>query len=399
MKFDNIFKLIAINFFNRLFFFNAIVTFIYLQKGLNLFQIVSLEAILIMFILFFEVPTGIFADRYGRKTSIIVYCLVLILSEVIFLFGQGFLMLALSSAFAGIALSFYSGAGEALLYDSLKDQKKEHLMHKYMGTIGASTLAAGVIASVSGSIIGADLSMKSFILLIQMAISAIVIGTLFSLTLKEPKYKEKKRELNPFKSLPEGLKQLKSNPSLLRIVLLSIFAAPFFHIITLLYQPYLKSLGISVALLGTILAVSFVLSALASKYAYKVEEKLGVSKGILFVTLAPGILYVILALFKNPLIATAAFIAIVAISGFGEPLFAHYRNVHIKSFNRATVLSVIALLGALYETTVRPTLGWIANTNINWAFLVMGIIIIVASLTIRLKPEHVTHKLHQTFKE
>jgi hypothetical protein len=159
-----------------------------------------------------------------------------------------------------------------------------------------------------------------------------------------------------------------------------------------LYQPYLKSLGISVVWLGTILAVSFALSALASKYAYKLEEKLGVSRGILFVTITPGILYIILALLKNPLIATAAFIAIVAVSGFGEPLFSHYRNVHIRSFNRATVLSIISVLGALYETTARPTIGWIANTNINWAFLAMGAIIIAAALLIRLKPEHVKHK-------
>jgi MFS family permease len=392
MKFDNVFKLILINFFNHLYFFNAIATFIYLQKGLNLFQIVSLEAVLVLFILFGEVPTGMFADRYGRKTSIIAYCLVLLISEIIFLFGQGFWMLALSSAFAGLALSFYSGAGEALLYDSLKEERKQHLMKKYMGTIGASTLAAYIIASVSGSIIGADLSMKSFMLLIQMVIIAVIIGTLFSLTLKEPKYKEKNKELNPFKSFSDGIKQIKSNPSLLRIIMLSIFAAPFFHVITLLYQPYLKSLGISVVWLGTILAISFVLSALASKYAYKIEEKLGVSRGILFVTLTPGILYIILALLKNPLIATAAFIAIVAVSGFGEPLFSHYRNVHIKSFNRATVLSIISLLGALYETTARPTIGWIANTNINWAFLAMGTIIITAALLIRLKPEHVKHK-------
>lgn len=390
MKFDNIFKLIAINFFNRLFFFNAVVTFIYLQKGLNLFQIVSLEAILIMFVLFGEVPTGIFADRYGRKTSIIAYCLLLIVSEIIFLLGQGFWMMALSAAVVGIGLSFYSGAGEALLYDSLKEQKKEHLMKKYMGTINASMVAAGAIAGITGSIIASDLSLKSLLLLIQMVIVSVIIGTLFSLTLKEPKYK-RKIESNPFKLFSAGIKQIKSNPSLMRIVALSIFSTPFFFVITLLYQPYFKSLNINVAWFGAILAVGLVLSALASKYAYKIEEKLGVNWGILFITLTPGIFYVILAFLKNPLIAIASFIAIIAISGFSEPLFSHYRNVHISSFNRATVLSMISLLGALYESAARPAIGWIANSNINWAFLVMGMIVIIASLSIRLKPSHVKH--------
>jgi len=391
MKFDNITKLILINFFNHLYFYIAVITFIYMQKGLDLFQMVCLEVVFVLFILFGEVPTGIFADKYGRKTSIITYCLLFLVSEIIFLLGHGFWMLALSSAIAGTAISFYSGAGEALLYDSLKEQKQQHLMKKHMGTINASVIVAGAIAAIIGSVMATDLSLKSLLLLIQMVIASAIIGTLFSLTLKEPKYKHK-IETNPFKLFSSGIKQIKSNPSLMRIVALSIFSTPFFYVITLLYQPYFKSLGINVAWFGAIFAVAMILSALASKYAYKLEGILGVKWGVLLATLTPGIFCVILALLKFTWIAIISFVAIIAINGFSEPLFSHYRNIHIKSFNRATTLSVISLFYCIYEVITRPTIGWIANTNINLAFLVIGIIVIVASLSLQLKPEHVKHK-------
>jgi MFS family permease len=209
-----------------------------MQRGLNLFEIVSLEAVLVVFITLFNVPTGIFADKYGRKASIIAFCMLLITSEIILLFSSGFWMFAIAFAMSGIAIAFSSGAWEALLYDSLKEQKKERLMRKAMGTVTSSALAASVIANVIGSIIAADLSMQTFVLLIEMTIIVMAIGILFSFTLKEPEYKQQNKEQNPFKLYAEGIKQIKSNPSLLRIILLYVFSSPFFIVLTLLFQTH-----------------------------------------------------------------------------------------------------------------------------------------------------------------
>jgi MFS family permease len=397
MKFDTTAKLATINFLTSLFFLSPIATFFYMQRGLNLFEIVSLEAVLVVFITLFNVPTGIFADKYGRKASIIAFCMLLITSEIILLFSSGFWMFAIAFAMSGIAIAFSSGAWEALLYDSLKEQKKERLMRKAMGTVTSSALAASVIANVIGSIIAADLSMQTFVLLIEMTIIVMAIGILFSFTLKEPEYKQQNKEQNPFKLFAEGIKQIKSNPSLLRIILLYVFSSPFFIVLTLLYQPYFKFVGVNVAWFGTIIAIALILSALAGKYAYKVEEKLGVKLGMLLVTLTPGIFYILIAIAKNLFIAIASVMVIMAFNGFREPLFSHYRNVHLSSFNRATTLSIISLLASAYEAVARPAIGWVANININWAFLAIGVIVIVTSLTIRLNPEHVKHVVKSEF--
>jgi MFS family permease len=350
-----------------------------------------------VFLAIFNIPTGMFADKYGRKASIIAFGVLLIISEIILLFSSGFWMFAIAFAMSGAAIAFVSGAWEALLYDSLKAQKKEHLMKKAMGTVTSSALAASVIANVIGSIIAADLSMQSFVLLIKMTIIVIAVGILLSFTLKEPKYKQQGTEQNPFKLFAEGIKQIKSNPALLKIIALYVFSSPFFIVLTLLYQPYFKSIGINVAWFGTIIAIALILSALAGKYAYKVEEKLGVKWGMLLVTLTPGIFYIFMAIAKNLFVAIASVMAIMAFDGFRRPLFSHYQNVHINSFNRATTLSMIALLASAYEAVARPAIGWVANINISWAFLAIGVIVIVAALTIRLKPEHVKHVVKSEF--
>jgi len=74
MNFDNIAKLKLIYFFKSLFFFSPIITLFYFSRGLDTFQVVSLEAILIISVLFFEIPTGILADKIGRK-----FCLTLLI--------------------------------------------------------------------------------------------------------------------------------------------------------------------------------------------------------------------------------------------------------------------------------------------------------------------------------
>ena len=67
---NNITKLKLIYFFKSLFFFSPIITLFYFSRGLDTFQIVSLEAVLIIAVLFSEVPTGIIADKIGRKLSL-----------------------------------------------------------------------------------------------------------------------------------------------------------------------------------------------------------------------------------------------------------------------------------------------------------------------------------------
>lgn len=125
-----LFKLNLIHFFLNLFFISPVAIFFYKERGVDCFQLLMLESILAFFIFLFEVPTGIFADKFSRKKSIIAGIVIFFIETVMMIFAKGFLMFAIIFALTGIATTFMTGSVEALIYYALKKQNKAHLMKK-----------------------------------------------------------------------------------------------------------------------------------------------------------------------------------------------------------------------------------------------------------------------------
>ena len=389
LRLNEVRKLSLMNFFLHLFFLSPVAVFFFKQRGLNYFQILALESVLVLFIVLFELPTGIFADKYGRKKSIVIGTLFLGLEPLIYLFADNFLWFATAFALAGIGITFHSGSIEALIYDHLKSKNKENQMKKAIGSFGSASLIAMVIAPIIGSFIAKDLIIPQFIFLILMTIGAMFISFFISLFIKDTKQK-KVIEVNAFSLVKDGVKLIRKNKSLLRIVLLSVFASPFLFTLNYLYQPYLMNSGVNTALFGVIFAIGLLFAALLQKFAYKVEEVLGMKRAVFFATILPGIFYVIMAFAFHPVWAILLFVFVRAIMGLKEPLFSDYKNLHIPSRNRATVLSLISILASLYLIGMRLVIGRLADINLSYSFLFMGIVIIIASVLLRINEGHIT---------
>ena len=288
---------------------------------------------------------------------------------------------------AGIGITFHSGAIEALIYDHLKSQNREKQMKKAMGTFGSASLFAMVVAPVIGSYTAKDLIMPQFIFLLILTVGVMAIGFILSLLVKDTRKKEIKEE-NPIALLKEGIKLIRENKSLLHIILLSMFSSPFIFTLNYLYQPYFNDSGVNVAIFGIIFAIALLFAALLQKYAYKFEDKLGTKKAVLLVTIIPGILYVIMAFVFHPIWALLLFILLRGTMGLAEPLFSHYKNIHISSRNRATILSLISMLVGLYLVIMRLVIGKLADHNLSYSFLFMGIVIIIASIFLKIDEQH-----------
>jgi len=380
-------KLSLMNFFLHLFFLSPVAVFFFQQRGLNYFQILALESILVLFIFLFEVPTGIFADKFGRKKSIVIGTLLLALEPLIFIFANNFIWFAIAFAISGIGITFHSGTIEALIYDHLKSNNREKEMKKAMGSFGSASLVAMVVAPIIGSYSAKDLLMPQFIFLILMTVGAMLIGFILSLLIKDTKQKEVEEE-NPISLIKEGTKFIKENKSLFHIILLSMFASPFLFTLNYLYQPYFQNSGVNTALFGTIFAIALLLAALLQKYAYVFEEKLGMKWGVFLATIVPGIFYLIMAFTFHPIWAVLLFVILRATMGLQEPLFSDYKNIHIPSKSRTTILSLISMVVSLYLVGMRLIIGKLADINLSYSFLFMGIVIIIASIFLRIDESH-----------
>ncbi len=386
---NNITKLKLIYFFKSLFFISPILTLFYFSRGLNTFQVVSLEAALIIAVLFSEVPTGIIADKIGRKLSLSTLILLFIIGNIWTIFALSYTEFILIEILFGIGIAFGSGAVEALVYDSLKYEKREKEMSKVWGSINAYSLIARVIAVTIGGYLARSHNPKTFVLLLWLFTIGAIISFIISLFIEEKKHQKEIKEVSPLILFKESTLHVLRNKSLRKIIYLSLFTIPFIHVIMFLFQPYFLVAKVPNAIWGVAMAIGTLLGALLMKYAYKIEERIGMKKTIFLTTIFPGLLYLAMAFIIGPVMSFIWYILLKGISSIRDPLFSQYMNDHIESHNRATVLSVISMIIAVYLAIMRLVLGKIANDNLITSFIVMGVIIVIGAILFRIDERHI----------
>ncbi|MFC1898596.1 MFS transporter, partial [Candidatus Cloacimonadota bacterium] len=85
-----LFKFSAYGFLKNLRFFDAFLFLFFLQQGFTFLEIGTLISIREVSILILEIPTGVVADSYGRRNSMIFSFISYIISFVIFFFFPRF---------------------------------------------------------------------------------------------------------------------------------------------------------------------------------------------------------------------------------------------------------------------------------------------------------------------
>jgi len=383
-------KLNLMHFCLSLFFISPVAVFFYKERGLDFLQVLVLESVLAFFIFLFEVPTGLFADKFGRKKSIIVGIAIFFVETVIMFFARGFMAFAVIFALTGIAVTFMTGSVEALIYDALKRENKPYLMKKVIGGCGSSSLMGKFVAPIVGSYIARELLPVDFTVLIYLTLGAVSAAFIVSLTLKDSEEHEiMARKSSPLALLSSGIGLVRENKSLVRIIFLNIFTSPFLFTFMYLSQQNFKDSGVDVAFIGLVFAFSMLFSAAAQKYAYRFEKLLGMKKAIFLATLLPGILFISMAFISNPAWLIISFVLVMVFDGLGDPLFSEYSNIHIPNVNRATVISLASMLGCFYLMFARLIIGKLASLGLSYAFIFMGTVIIGASIFLRLDEVHV----------
>src|SRR5687767_15382762 len=107
----------------------GINTLFLLDAGLSNTEAFAANAFFTAGLVLFEVPTGVIADTWGRRTSYLLGTLTLTISTLLYLLmwriSAPFWAWALASALLGLGFTFFSGAFQAWLVDALKAEGYE----------------------------------------------------------------------------------------------------------------------------------------------------------------------------------------------------------------------------------------------------------------------------------
>ncbi len=376
---SNIWKFYLFQAFSALAFFVPIIVLFWQENGLNLTQIMILQSLFSLTVVLLEVPSGYFADVFGRKESLIFASSFLTIGIFTYSLGYNFYQFLIAEIFWAFGVSFVSGTDSAFIYDTLKDLKQEKLYKKTMGNAVFCSLIATSIASVIGGFIGKINFRWTFYAMLPFMILLIPL----SISLKEPKRHKHIFERGYLFELLKVLKNsLIKNEKIRWLIIYSAIIAGFNGAVLWLYQPYFKLTGLDIFYFGFVFAAFNLVAALSSKYAHQIEEKLGQKHSLILLIILVGGSYLLMSNFIYLFSFSFAFIQ-QFVRGFSKPVITDYINKLVSSDIRATVLSAQNLVGRLFYAAIIPIIGWIADVyTLVQALFVLGITTFVSGIVI-----------------
>lgn len=234
-----------------------IISSLYLIK--KDFSIASISLIFFYFQLskwILEIPTGIISDKYGRKIS----CLISILFSEIFLIllvsFKDFYIILIAFILNGISYSFLSGSLDALLVDTIIEEK----MEKKLDFFSLIERIVFYSAVGFGSLIGGSLAMLSYELVIYISLGLNLISCICLIFIKE------KRNIDFSISTKEltvqSVKIIVADKLILYFLLIDLAIALSMVPIDNLYSIYLKEYNFNEITIGLILCIQLIFSAL-----------------------------------------------------------------------------------------------------------------------------------------
>jgi len=362
-----------------------LIPFFTIWAGLNFTQVFILQAFFMISIFLLEIPTGVVADYFGRKHSLILACVFGIVAPIVYASMPNFWIFMVGEFLWAVSAALLSGADKALVYDSLKKIKKTELSKKIFARLKSASLLGLVIGSPIGAILAAQYGLR--IPMFAMAVPA-VIAVAIGFTLKEPKTVKKVESYRYWTLLKEGSTYLFKHRILRIFAFDMVTIAALAHFMIWFFQPMLMKANMSIAFFGIVHA-GFVLSqVIIINSAIHLETLLKSKKRLLLIgPLILGLAYIVGGLTNNVVLIL---LAIIIGGGFGLSrmvLFDSYMNKYIPSNKRATVLSTGAMLQGFLMAAIYPLVGLLADWSLNYTLIGLGAVVIILALCSRVREE------------
>jgi len=383
---SNVVKMYFFEFFVALHFFSGVLVPFFTEFGkLDVKYVLFLQSWMMFWVFVFEIPTGSIADYFGQKASIVLGALSYTIASIIYSSYPNLVVFMIGEMFFALSVSLISGAKEALIYDSLGKNEAESSSKRIFGRLRSVHLAGILVAAPVGSFLASIISIRS-----TMYLTAIpfFISFLIGLSFKQPSYKRPKKKAY-LKTLTAGVKYFAKHRVLKILALDFAVIQSISFLIIWLYQPLLQRMNIDIVYFGIVHA-SLVVSQILFMNSYGFLEKIFGSKlkVIFFSSLITGLMIILMGITNSILVMV---IAIIIGAGFGlgrKPLFTAYFNNHIKSSERATVLSAISMFQRITLLILNLVVGFLVDWSLTYTFVLLGSVAIIFAFVSKVEESH-----------
>jgi MFS family permease len=380
---NNIKKLQIITLINGMTFYTPIFTLFLLIHNLNLGFIVAAQTMFTVGMLISTIPTGVLADKWGQKRAMQIGLILIILTMLSLVILHTPLMLLLFFVFRGIGVGFIDGADEALLYDSyVHVNTNTNGYTRAFGKMLSNDTLGFVVATAVAGIAVQIFGKTSYIPLIVATATASTIALIITSTLQPLEHIMVKAQGIKFvNQIKSGLKVVKQTRTIFALTILGLLTLNGEYFLRQTYQPYFQNLAVPAIFLGLALSGGKLLNFFAMRNVHHLEKFFTVDKMLLWINLALGASFILLAFANSVFLVVAVFMLIQAIMNSQQPIVSDYVNQQIQPGQRTTTLSTVSFIQNIGQIIARLLLGIsIGLIGLGHTYIAQGIYVLAGTV-------------------
>ena len=317
--------------------------------GLTPMQLVLVGTTLEVSAFLFEIPTGVVADVFSRRLSIIIGYFMMGAGFLVEAFFPAFLPILLAQVIWGVGYTFTSGATQAWITDEIGEEKANPLFLR-AARVGLTASLVGMGATI---FIGAE---NAAMPILVGAIGVILIGIVLIFIMPETGFKPTPMEdrntwQHMWHTFNEGVKSVRTRPRLMNILGVGLFYGLYSegfdrlwvkHLLDTFEIPILFGSN-QVAFFTLLRIVAAVFSILALRWVEKrvdASSPLAIGRAMMWVT--GGIIIAMLGFALSPLLllTLCLYLTIDVLRDVRGPLQTAWVNHKLDPQTRATVHSM-----------------------------------------------------------
>lgn len=362
-------------------FVSATYALFLLSKGLTILEMNLVNVFFMAGNFVFEIPTGVYADFFGRKKSVVIHAVLLGLGGLVYFVSQSFWFFVLAELIVALAYTFASGALDAWLTDNVGENwvgRTDYIFSQGQVFSKSALIVGGIVGAYLGSL---NLAYPWFLVFLTGAFMALVTAM----------YMKDDAPVRKSFGLRAGVKQMATitrdsfrygfgHPVVLWLVMSSFVAFLAFQPLNMFWAPRFTAMaGGQVDVAGWLWAAMSVMMVAGSLTAKQLVRKQVKYWKILLASVGFMAVPILLSSVMPVFWLAAGFFVIHEIGrGIDRPVRLAYLNKFLSADKRATLLSFDSMVGKIAAAIGLVIFGWLAQeTSFALSWTIAGLLLLL----------------------
>ena len=323
---------------------HAILTLVFLSKGVSVQEMLLVQTTYSIAILIFEFPSGLIADMFSKKTVFIISKLIYLIMLIVVLLKSGLFWMTFAWVLYGIASALDSGTIDSQIIVDLKKYGYSKQVTPFVKNDNILNLTSLLVGSFLGSILYPMIKNDIYIISILLVITLIISVSLFYRNI-DTNESVKTKSLK--KQVTSSFSELVSNQKIRQIIILNSVGQIFFQTHYQMWQAYLLKVGVPSSMFGIVYLVFQIIGIIA--YQINIQNFSNILLKFAFGSLV-GLIIMVLS--KNIFLIMIGYIFFVGIFSIIDATLTKRFAISVSNKNISSLTSLKSTTGRISSVII-----------------------------------------------